>query len=95
MTNSILAVVTYYCACKVCCGPNASGITASGARVKQGVTIAAPRNIKLGTKVTIDGHKYTVQDRTALRYNGRWDIYVGSHKEALRKGISMKTIYIN
>lgn len=36
--------------------------------------VACPRNIKLGTKVEIDGKTYFCLDRTALKFNGRFDI---------------------
>ena len=82
MTN----ILTAYCACVLCCGPNAKGITASGLRPVQGVTVAGPRHIALGTKVNINGHNYILQDRTARRFDGRWDIYFTNHAEALRFG---------
>ena len=46
--------LTYYCACAKCCG-KATGITASGARVAEGETIAVdPSVIPYGTKVIIN-----------------------------------------
>lgn len=88
--------ITSYCACaKVCCGPNAKGITAAGTKVKQGRTIAAPRNIPLGTRVRVEGiGEFTVEDRTARRYDGRWDIYFDSHKEALKFGKQERKVTI-
>ena len=54
--------LTYYCACAKCCG-KATGITASGARVAEGETIAVdPSVIPYGTKVIINGHIFTAQD---------------------------------
>jgi len=87
------AVVTFYCACTICCGPQAKGITASGKQIQLGM-IAAPRHIKFGTKVTIENKQYTVEDRTARRYNDRFDIYVTNHKQAIKLGIRTNTITI-
>ena len=36
--------------------------------------VACPRNIKLGTKVEIGGKMYVCLDRTADKFNGRFDI---------------------
>ena len=85
--------ITAYCACPKCCGPNAKGITASGKKVAVGM-VAGPRRIPLGTKVLIGGNPYTVEDRTAKRYDGRWDIYFESHKAALIWGKQEKDVVI-
>jgi len=79
------AIVTFYCSCVICCGPGAKGITASGKAIRPGM-LAAPRNIKFGTQVVINNRTYTVEDRTARRFNGRFDIYVPSHQQALKLG---------
>jgi 3D (Asp-Asp-Asp) domain-containing protein len=89
LTNIIL---TAYCWCAVCNG-EAGQPTASGAKPRTGVTIAAPRHVPFGTRVHIPGIGWrTVQDRTAFRYNGRWDIYVASHREAKKFGKRRVTI---
>jgi 3D (Asp-Asp-Asp) domain-containing protein len=80
-------IVTAYCACKICCGSNAHGITASGMRPVPGVTCAASRSFPFGTKVRIAGHEYIVQDRLAKRYDSRVDIYYATHAEAKKAGI--------
>lgn len=36
--------------------------------------VACPREYPLGTKAEIDGEVYTCLDRTAEKYDGRWDI---------------------
>lgn len=95
MTNIITAVVTFYCACTNCCGPNAQGITASGARVKEGVTIAAPRSVPFGTRVHVEGVGWrVVQDRMSRRYPDRWDVYLADHRKALKAGIGRRKITI-
>jgi len=90
-------IVTAYCACHICCGPNAQGITASGKKPIEGITVAASRKIPFGTKIAIDGKTYIVQDRLAKKYDGRVDIYMSSHKKALNFGKQQKqvTIYDN
>ena len=81
------ALVTAYCACATCCGPRATGLTASGVRAKPGV-IAAPRSVPFYTRVQVEGvGSFVVLDRTARRFDGRWDIYIPSHKNAKKFGI--------
>ena len=80
------AVFTAYCSCVLCCGTGAVNKTAAGTRPVQGVTIAGPRSIPLGTKVDVrlpsGWHRFVVEDRTARRFDGRFDIYFESHKAA-------------
>lgn len=79
--------VTAYCPCKVCCGKWSGGPTASGVMPKEGVTVAASRKIPFGTKVQIEGlGTRVVQDRLALKYDSRIDVFFTSHKEALKFG---------
>jgi 3D (Asp-Asp-Asp) domain-containing protein len=83
----VTKTVTAYCGCKKCCGQWSSGKkTADGHTPKQGVTIAASRNIPFGTRMFILGHIYTVQDRLAAKYDNRIDIYFTNHNEALKFG---------
>jgi len=94
------AIITAYCACVLCCGPTAPSPTASGNWPVAGITIAAPANIPLGTKVAVSipgkfsSKVFTVQDRTAKKYNGRWDIYMPTHQEAQKFGIRRGTVRI-
>ena len=78
-------VVTAYCGCSRCCGKS-TGITASGARAVQGVTVAAPAKFAFGTKLNIGGNVYTVQDRGGAIQGNRIDIYFSSHQAALAWG---------
>ena len=82
ITNIINATITAYCACKLCCGPNAKGICANGKTPKGNHTVAASRSIPFGTKCIIGGVCYTVEDRLAKRYDSRFDIYFFSHSDA-------------
>ena len=61
-------VITAYCPCTKCCGKS-DGITASGEKAVEGVTIAADTNIlPFGTKVIIDGNEFTVQKHEFKKY---------------------------
>ena len=90
MTN----IVSAYCACTLCCGPHAAGITASGVAPAQGITVAGPRRYPFGTRVQIGTNIYTVQDRTARRHDGEWDIYFTSHAAARQFGRRLLTVRI-
>jgi 3D (Asp-Asp-Asp) domain-containing protein len=93
MTN---AIITAYCACRLCCGPDAAGITACGARPVQGITVAAPRSVPFGTRIWIAGVGWrTAQDRTARRYDGRYDVYFARHADALNFGIRKSRVLID
>ena len=87
-SNAHSATITAYCACPICCGKGAKGITAAGTRPVQGRTIAAPRSVPLGAKVRVQGLPgvFTVEDRTARRFDGRWDVYFERHQDALKFG---------
>lgn len=76
--------LTYYCSCSKCCGKS-DGITASGKKAQEGITVAS-NSIPLGTKISIDGHIYTVQDRGGMASNVI-DIFVSSHQKALNLGV--------
>lgn len=90
MTNFI---ITAYCACKLCCGPTAPNLTASGKFPQQGITVAAPRRFPLNSAIhiTIPGtaivnKQYRIEDRLANQYDNRIDIYYSSHKIAKQFG---------
>lgn len=90
------AIITAYCACKLCCGVHSNSIqrTASGTSPVAGRTIAGPRSVQLGTRVSIGGRTYIVEDRTARKFDGRWDIYFADHKSALKFGKKQLTVKI-
>ncbi|QHZ58619.1 hypothetical protein M655_024945 [Brevibacillus sp. NSP2.1] len=65
----------------------AHGITASGARVREGITAACPPELPFGTRVHIEG----VGERVCLDRGGaikgrRLDVYIADRSEALRFG---------
>ena len=72
--------ITYYCACKKCCGKD-NGITASGVKAQAGVTVAADTSkLPFGSKIYINGIGWrTVQDRGGSIKGNRLDIYISSH----------------
>lgn len=85
--------LTAYCACEKCCGKT-DGITASGAKAVEGVTIAADTKVlPFNTKVIIDSHEYTVQDVGGAIKGNRIDVYFDSHQKALDFGVQYKEIY--
>lgn len=91
-TNTYEAIVTAYCACMLC--TPGRGITASGDVPRANHTIAAPRLIPFGASVVVSGNAYVVRDRTAKRFDGRFDIYFRTHKEARKFGIRKLTVTI-
>lgn len=78
--------VTAYCSCAKCCGKT-TGITASGTRATAGRTIAAPARFAFGTKLSLNGKVYTVEDRGGAISGNKIDLYVSSHAEALAWGV--------
>lgn len=87
--------LTAYCACSRCCGKT-NGITASGAKAVQGVTVAADtRILPFGTKIYIDGYgERTVQDTGGAIKGNRIDVFFDSHQEALQFGVQYKEIFM-
>lgn len=84
--------ITYYCSCAICCG-RVSHTTASGAPTVEGVTIAADPSIPFGTKLKINGHVYTVQDRGGAIRGNHIDVYVSSHSKALSQTYTRGPVY--
>lgn len=50
--------------------------------------VACPTKLPLGSKVRIQGKVYTCEDRTAKRFDGRYDIFFGYGKEAHQKALN-------
>ena len=78
--------VTAYCPCSKCCGKT-NGLTAMGTKATAGRTVAASSKFAYGTKLNINGHTYTVEDRGGAIKGDKIDIYVNSHAEALAWGV--------
>lgn len=91
-------VVTAYCPCTVCCGPQAQGVTASGRPVSAngGRFVAADRDIPFGTMLVIpgyhDGRPVEVLDRGGAIEGNRLDVYFPTHDEARRWGVRKLTV---
>ena len=86
--------LTAYCACSQCCG-KCDGITASGVKAVEGITVAADTKIlPFGTKIYIDGHEFTVQDRGGAIKGNKIDIFFNSHAEALKFGIQYAEVFV-
>lgn len=83
--------LTSYCACEKCCGSWANGITASGTVATQGRTIAMA-GLPFGTKLSINGQIYIVEDRGTVY--GHIDVFQNSHAAALRFGVQYADVYL-
>lgn len=83
--------LTAYCPCASCCG-SATGITASGTRATAGRTVAC-NSLPFGTKISINGNIYTVEDRGGMGGNVI-DIFFNSHSEALAFGRQSAEVFI-
>lgn len=85
--------ITYYCPCRKCCGKYTR--TASGTKPKAGRTISVdPKKIKLGSKIKIGNKIYIAEDTGGAIKGKKIDIFVRTHKEALRKGVKYKKVYL-
>lgn len=82
--------LTAYCSCSICCGKWSGGGTASGTTPTPGRTIAMA-GVPFGTKLSINGQIYTVEDRGTAY--GHVDIFMGSHSEALSFGMKYADVY--
>jgi 3D (Asp-Asp-Asp) domain-containing protein len=87
--------ITYYCACKQCCGKE-DGITASGVKVQEGITVAADTSIlPFGTKIYIKGIGWrTVQDRGGAIKGNRLDIYIPSHNDPMPYNVQNLDVWV-
>ena len=85
-TSGTIYKITAYCPCSKCCGKS-NGITASGTKAKAGRTVAASSKFAMGTKLNINGHIYTVEDRGGAINGNKIDIFVNTHAEALAWGV--------
>ena len=87
--------ITYYCACTQCCGKN-NGITASGEKVQEGVTVAADTSkLPFGTRVYIKGIGWrTVQDRGGSIKGNRLDIYISSHNDPMPYNVQNLDVWV-
>jgi 3D (Asp-Asp-Asp) domain-containing protein len=72
--RGLVWTVTAYCPCRICCGPAARGITASGTRADHRLA-AAPRHIPFGTRIDVPGYgRVEVEDRGGAIKGNRLDV---------------------
>ena len=76
-------VVTGYCSCPQCCGPNANGLTASGTKAQLGTMAADPSIFPFGTQLNVPGYGDGVVEDTGAHVKGyRIDVWFPTHAEA-------------
>ncbi|WP_339226311.1 LysM peptidoglycan-binding domain-containing protein [Oceanobacillus sp. FSL K6-2867] len=77
-------------------GDPAYGITASGAMVEEGNTIACPQALPFGTKIHIPelDETYVCQDRGSAITNGKLDIYIENLDDALEFGVQQLQVKV-
>lgn len=84
--------VTAYCPCYKC-SEGYGNNTATGVKARARHTIAVdPKVIKYGTKVVIDGVKYTAEDCGGGVKGRHIDIYFNTHAEVERYGVKYKKV---
>lgn len=99
-SKRVKAKITMYSRKDSCHNPRGNEcLTAAGRDTKAGVTVACPRNLKLGTKVMIDGFVYTCEDRYSTYLDAKrglptFDIFTEDHAAALQWGIRERTVTI-
>lgn len=80
-----------YCPCEKCCGKT-NGITASGTKATVGRTVAS--TLPFGTKIYIDGiGERIVEDRGGGITDGKIDLYMDCHTEALKFGARILDVW--
>lgn len=91
----IQADVTAYSPYETCPKGRAENcINAAGQRPREGVSAACPRKIKKGNGFSLLGKRYICDDRTARKYDGRFDLYFENRADAIAFGKQRLTIFI-
>lgn len=95
-TESREAIVTAYSAVELGCEAT-NCLMSNGIRATPGYA-ACPRSISLGTWIRIDGVIFICGDRTATRFDGRFDLFTGyslaAYQGALQWGIRTRTVEV-
>ena len=68
-------------------------LTASQKKVQEGF-IACPRRLSFGTIVEIEGKEYVCEDRLALKFDDRYDIWMPNEQDAKEFGIKELPVLI-
>ena len=92
-TGTAIYKVTAYCPCSICCGKT-NGITASGTKATAGRTIATDSKFAFGTKLSINGTTYVVEDRGGAIKGNKIDLYFNTHAEALAWGVKYLPVQV-
>lgn len=95
----VTARITKYSRKDSCHNPRGNEcLTAAGRDTKEGVTVACPHGMKLGTKVEISGHVYTCEDRTARwvqeERGATFDIFTEDYDAAIQWGVKKMEVTI-
>lgn len=90
-TQTATATITAYSKAETC--PLSPCIMASGKLAYHGA-IACPRKLPFGTKVIVGDITYTCEDRTHIRFDGRYDIFMDSYQDAIEWGKQILPIQI-
>jgi len=92
-TGTKVMEVTAYCPCKICCGPNARGITASGQSVSyhnQTFVAADTSLLPFNSQVIVPGYNHgkpvPVIDRGSMIAGHKLDVFFPTHAQAQRWG---------
>lgn len=87
--------VTAYCPCRICCGPKARGVTASG-RPARGLVVAAPPKIPFGVLAYVPGYGMAkVADRGGAIQGNRLDVLLPTHAEARAWGVRYLAVHFD
>lgn len=85
--------ITGYCGCERCSGGNT--LTYSGTRPQANHTISADLSqFPLGTRLSINGTVYTVEDKGSSVHGNILDIYYDTHEEALANGTYYAEVFL-
>jgi len=93
--RALEASSTAYCPCSKCCGPYATGKTATGVTATKGIVSVDPNVIPLGTRLYVEGYGFAVAADVGSRIKGnRIDVCFDTHDEALAWGRKTVKVYI-
>lgn len=84
-SKTVYATVTKYSKIETC--PRRRCITAMGTTATPNRTAACPRSHPFGTKIRVGGKDYICEDRTHIRFDGRFDLYEGDDREAYDRAL--------
>ena len=84
-------LITFYCACVLCCGKWADGRTFTGVEPRQGWTVACdPKILSMGSLIEIEGLEvgrfFECEDIGSAIKKRHLDVYMDSHADALKLG---------